>query len=92
VPFEVSAEELGTMHGNNERVSVANLERGLRVLYGAVVDFAGDPSAPPRLPKPRLDPWGMPIGPGSPEMPMAPAPTNPWGPAPAPAPVSPWGP
>lgn len=40
VPFEVSAEELGTMHGNNERVSTANLERGLRILYSAVADVS----------------------------------------------------
>ncbi|MBL8949458.1 MAG: M20/M25/M40 family metallo-hydrolase [Myxococcaceae bacterium] len=38
VPFEVSAEELATMHGKNERVSVANLKRGAEVLFRAVVD------------------------------------------------------
>ncbi len=41
VPFEVTAEELATMHGNNERVSIANLESGLRILLNAVMDVAG---------------------------------------------------
>lgn len=40
VPFEVSQEELATMHGRNERVSKANLTRGVEVLFRAVVDVA----------------------------------------------------
>lgn len=43
VPFEVQGEELGTMHGKNERVSVANLRRGVEVLFRAVVETAGRP-------------------------------------------------
>lgn len=40
VPFAVSQEEAATMHGANERVSAANVKRGLRVLYNAVVEVA----------------------------------------------------
>lgn len=42
-PFEITAEELATMHGRDERVSVANLRRGVEVLYKAVVDVAAAP-------------------------------------------------
>ncbi len=38
IPFEISQEELGTMHGKNERVSVANLERGSEVLFRSIVE------------------------------------------------------
>ena len=41
VPFVVSEELVATMHGNGERVSTENLERGLQVLTTAVVAFAG---------------------------------------------------
>lgn len=40
VPFDVTLEEAETMHGHGERVSVANLRDGLRILYSAVVDVA----------------------------------------------------
>jgi acetylornithine deacetylase/succinyl-diaminopimelate desuccinylase-like protein len=40
VPFEVTKEELKGFHGNDERVSVENVRRGLRVVYRAVIDFA----------------------------------------------------
>lgn len=40
VPFEVSQEELGSMHGRNERVSKKNVTRGLEVLFRAVVDVS----------------------------------------------------
>ncbi len=40
VPFELTPEELATMHGRDERVSVANVHRGLEVLFRAVVDVA----------------------------------------------------
>lgn len=43
VPFEVDAELLGTMHGKNERVPVAQVRRGLQILFRAVVDAAGRP-------------------------------------------------
>lgn len=45
VPFEVEGADLGTMHGDNERVSIANLENGLKILLGAVMDVSV--SAPP---------------------------------------------
>lgn len=40
VPFEVTKEELNGYHGRNERVSVANVHRGLRALFRAVVDVS----------------------------------------------------
>ncbi len=43
VPFEVEGAELGSMHGRNERVSIANLRRGVEVLFRAVVETAGRP-------------------------------------------------
>ena len=39
-PFEVTQEELATMHGRNERVSKVNLKRGLEALFRAVVDVS----------------------------------------------------
>lgn len=39
-PFEVPQEEMNGFHGKNERVSVANVHRGLRTLFRAVVDVA----------------------------------------------------
>lgn len=47
-PFEVSADDLSTMHGDDERVPVAELRDGLRRFYGAVVEFAAAP--PPTVP------------------------------------------
>lgn len=43
VPIEVSRQEAETMHGENERVPVESLQRGLRVLLGAVLDVAAQP-------------------------------------------------
>ncbi len=43
VPFEVDAELLGTMHGKRERVPVAQVKRGLEILFRSVVDAAGRP-------------------------------------------------
>ncbi|MBM4342256.1 MAG: M20/M25/M40 family metallo-hydrolase [Deltaproteobacteria bacterium] len=40
VPVEVSREIAATFHGANERVPIAAVQRGMRVLLGAVVDFA----------------------------------------------------
>lgn len=50
VPFEVTQAELGTMHGRDERVSKANVTRGLEVLFRAVVDVSAvaPHAAPPR--------------------------------------------
>lgn len=39
-PIEVSQDDLVGMHGDNERVSVAELQQGLRRLYSIVIDFA----------------------------------------------------
>ncbi len=43
VPFEVDAELLGTMHGKRERVPVAQVKRGLELLFRVVVDGAARP-------------------------------------------------
>jgi acetylornithine deacetylase/succinyl-diaminopimelate desuccinylase-like protein len=43
VPFEVDAELLGTMHGKHERVPVAQVKRGLQVLFRAVVEASTAP-------------------------------------------------
>jgi acetylornithine deacetylase/succinyl-diaminopimelate desuccinylase-like protein len=48
VPFEVTPEELATMHGRDERVSVRNVHRGLEVLFRAVVDVAAVAESPSR--------------------------------------------
>lgn len=40
VPFELSLEEFAGFHGDNERVSLTNLENGLRILYSAVLDVS----------------------------------------------------
>ncbi|MCK6503172.1 M20/M25/M40 family metallo-hydrolase [Myxococcota bacterium] len=40
VPFVVTAEELATMHGDGEHVSIENLRRGVRVLWNAVLDVS----------------------------------------------------
>jgi acetylornithine deacetylase/succinyl-diaminopimelate desuccinylase-like protein len=47
VPFAVTQEEVGTMHGRDERVSVANVKRGVEVLYRAVVETAAAAPARP---------------------------------------------
>ena len=36
----VTEDEAGTMHGHQERVPVAEVHSGLRVLFGIVVDAA----------------------------------------------------
>jgi acetylornithine deacetylase/succinyl-diaminopimelate desuccinylase-like protein len=57
-PFSVPADELVTMHGHGERVSLENLQRGLRVVFGAVVDVsAADGGSPP------AEPMGVPVRP-----------------------------
>jgi len=43
VPFVVDEAGLRSMHGDNEGVSTANLERGVRVLFSAVTDVAQGP-------------------------------------------------
>lgn len=39
-PFVVTPEELATMHGDGEHVSIENLRRGVRVLWNAVLDVS----------------------------------------------------
>lgn len=43
VPFATTELEAGTMHGENERVSVRNVHDGLRALFSAVVDVSALP-------------------------------------------------
>jgi acetylornithine deacetylase/succinyl-diaminopimelate desuccinylase-like protein len=43
VPFEIDQALAATMHGENERVPVQEVHRGLRRLFTAVVEFAGAP-------------------------------------------------
>ena len=43
IPFEITSEELNTMHGHRERVSVENVREGLRRLFSAVVDVSCRP-------------------------------------------------
>lgn len=40
VPFEVDDKEFAGFHGDDERVSLTNLENGLRILYSAVLDVS----------------------------------------------------
>jgi len=40
IPFVLSRDELATVHGTGERVSVDNLHRGLRVLFRAIRDVS----------------------------------------------------
>jgi acetylornithine deacetylase/succinyl-diaminopimelate desuccinylase-like protein len=43
VPFEITAAEAATMHGENERVSLENIRRGLRTLLSAVAEITAAP-------------------------------------------------
>ena len=47
VPFVVDEAGLRSMHGDNEGVHTHNLERGVRVLFSAVVDVASSSPTPP---------------------------------------------
>ena len=47
VPFEVTQEEMQTMHGPGERVSVKNMENGLRIMFSVVVEVSADLSQSP---------------------------------------------
>jgi carboxypeptidase PM20D1 len=42
VPFEVTKDEAATMHGHGERVSVASVKRGFRLLFSVVSDVASE--------------------------------------------------
>lgn len=43
VPFATTQDEAATMHGENERVSSANVRMGLKILFSAVVDVVALP-------------------------------------------------
>ena len=48
MPFELTAEDMEGFHGNNERVSIVNLRRGLEMLMGAILEVsAADPGGQP---------------------------------------------
>ena len=61
VPFEVTLDEVKTMHAPNERVSSDNVRRGLRILFSTVVEVsaAAGGAAPGR---PRKPPAFKPVG------------------------------
>jgi acetylornithine deacetylase/succinyl-diaminopimelate desuccinylase-like protein len=41
LPFPLTTADAGRMHGNDERMPTASLERGLKLTYGIVVEVAG---------------------------------------------------
>lgn len=51
VPFEVPKEELATMHGPNERVSLRNLREGLRILFAVTLEISTDAAKLPPPPR-----------------------------------------
>ena len=56
MPIAVTADEIATMHGDDERIAVAGLRDGTRILGLAVVDVIGLPGGErPRAPSPL--PW-----------------------------------
>jgi acetylornithine deacetylase/succinyl-diaminopimelate desuccinylase-like protein len=62
IPFEVTEEEANTMHAPNERVSVQNIERGLRILFSVVIEVAADLDRPKQVPGgPRRPPPFSPV-------------------------------
>ena len=46
VPFALTRDEVSTMHAPEERVSVENVHRGLRVLFSVVLEVAAAPGLP----------------------------------------------
>lgn len=42
IPVSIGQEDRNRMHGDDERISLENLRRGIRVLYSVVLDVAGD--------------------------------------------------
>lgn len=40
-PYPISAQDLERMHGNDERVPVASLESGLRMITNLLLEVAG---------------------------------------------------
>ena len=77
VPFVVGEPDLRAMHGDNEGVSTANLERGVRVLFSAILDVAQGPagawSGPPAPRPPSPVPPGAAQSPVVPSTPSAPS-------------------
>ena len=43
IPFELDDKELEGIHGVNERVSLENLDRGLRILMRVVMKMCAEP-------------------------------------------------
>ncbi len=58
VPFDVSGEDLATMHGNGERVHTTEVHSGLRKLFAATVDFVADDGGEPPPAPAAAPPWG----------------------------------
>jgi acetylornithine deacetylase/succinyl-diaminopimelate desuccinylase-like protein len=48
VPFHLTTEELGTMHGPDERLRAEELEAGVRAMLGVLVGVVGDGGAAAR--------------------------------------------
>ena len=46
VPFEVTQEEVATMHGDGERIHVDQVSAGLQVLYGTVIEVSTQTKSP----------------------------------------------
>ncbi len=61
-PFEVTVDEAQTQHGHGERVSVANIRNGLRILLGAVVEVSAVNPTNPMVGAP-IPPSGAPAAP-----------------------------
>jgi carboxypeptidase PM20D1 len=40
MPFELTGEDMVTFHGNDERISIVNLRRGLEMMMGAVLEVS----------------------------------------------------
>lgn len=80
MPVALTGDEIATMHGDDERLSVANLGAGAAMLTRAVLDVAGAPGGTLPDARPPL-PW--PPAPPAPSPPPGAAP--PPGPAPSPA-------
>jgi acetylornithine deacetylase/succinyl-diaminopimelate desuccinylase-like protein len=59
MPVVLTADEVATMHGDDERISVENLREGSRILSLAVLDVAGAPGGVQPAARPAL-PWPPP--------------------------------
>ena len=41
IPYPISAQDLERMHGNDERVPIASLESGLKMITNTLLEVAG---------------------------------------------------